>query len=192
MKIKLHALLRRIFIKPTVPWGVFFAFIFIAMGITWYGFTKGSQKQETNLLERHVLGEEIVNREVFFTVHSVRHDSKGAGPLVPKKGNEFLGVMFTLYNNSNKSFDFAPLLHFHVKDDAGNIYGVVAIPNSTEQLPGSISPHDKLREEVGFEVPKNARGLTLYFDPHFDSSSLDPSIITVDLSSGGFWDFFIR
>lgn len=173
------------FVKPAIPWGVFLIFIMVSMMVTWFALDEGEIRQEKSLFGHYYLGDEITTPTVTLTVHGVRSDAKGTGPLVPKKGYEFIIADVTFQNNTEKPFDLAPLLFFHIKDDTGKVYNVTAVPTQTNQLSGPVLPHDKVREEIGFEVIKDAKEPVLYFE----TGRRDYPVIAVDLDKKSFWDF---
>lgn len=120
-------------------------------------------KHET--LSTGPIGVKIIHPTVAFTVHGVRKDTTGAGPLTPRKDSQFIIVDLSIENLASTSLDIAPILNFHMKDDAGWVYNSVAVPSTHEMLSGAILPGDTLREEVGFEVATSATGLRLYYEP---------------------------
>lgn len=153
------------FKQPKISLGVFLLFIILSVCVVWLAATIGGREQRSNLSIVHRIGEQVKTDTLIFSVESVRRDEIGAGPLTPRTGYEFIVPTITLKNTSETSFNFIPLLYLHVKDSAGNVYNVVAIPSESNQLSGPILPHDVIREEIGFEVAKGAEGLTLHFDP---------------------------
>lgn len=58
------------------------------------------------------------------------------------------------------------------------MYTIAAIPSRGAQFSGSILPGDTIREEIGFEVARDALDLTLYFEPGI----ADQTMIAVDLT----------
>lgn len=162
-KTRLSRAARSLFVSPRIPIGVFAFFILCTMAITWYAIATSSRQlppPPTSRIEETVSlpGTDLV-------VESVRRDASGAGPLTPHPDNEFIVVMVTLVNTSERTFELVPLLSFHIKDAAGNVYNVTAVPSDSNQLSGPLLPHDTIREEIGFEVPKGASGLRMLFEP---------------------------
>jgi len=174
------------FTQPKVSFGVFLLFIALSVGVTWFAGAVGEKEQRSNLLATHGIGEKIQTRELTLSVEGVRRDEIGAGPLVPRAGYEFIIPTITLKNTSEKPFDLIPLLYFHIKDNKGNVYNVVAIPSDSAELSGKIPPHDMIREEIGFEVIKGAQGLLLHFDP----GTFDQQTVVVNLEQNNSWGLF--
>jgi len=155
--------MRALFVSPRIPAGVCILFVFFAMGITWYATTLSSRQQPAPLSS--TLGETVALPGIDLVVESVRRDAHGTGPLVPRPGYEFVITTVTITNTSERPFELIPLLSFHVKDAAGNVYSVAAVPSESNQLSGPLLPHDKIREEIGFEVLKDAPDLRMVFEP---------------------------
>lgn len=137
----------------------------MSSGISWQFSIRGVSLREAIVADRYHLGEEINSGGLSLVVESVRRDDKGSGPLKPIEGNEYVIVKINLKNNTSKSFDFIPLLFFHLKDSAGNVYESTAVPTDGAQLSGALLPQDSIREDIGFEVPKKTGNLVLYFEP---------------------------
>jgi uncharacterized membrane protein (DUF485 family) len=112
-----------------------------------------------------MIGERVTGYGIALTVHSVRYDDVGAGPLVPRPGYRFAIVDVTLENLTDQGFDFAPFLHFHVRDSDNHVYRMAVVPSESEQWSGKFLAKDMLREEIGFEVADEAKELRLYFEP---------------------------
>lgn len=174
------------FTRPKISLGVFLLFITLSLCVGWFAATTGDKEQRSNLSLVHRIGEQVQTNELTLSVESVRHDETGAGPLTPRAGYEFIIPTITLKNTSETSFDLIPLLYFHVKDTAGNVYTIVAIPSESNQLSGPILPHDMIREEIGFEVAKDAQGLSLYFDP----GTQNQQTVVIDLEKEQPWKLF--
>ena len=85
----------------------------------------------------------------------------------PNNGNKFLVVDVTIQNNGSTDYDISSMLNFYVKDVTGQKYpeDMLASSASNGTPPdGSISASDKLRGQVGFQIPVAATGLTFVFD----------------------------
>ena len=117
------------------------------------------------VLKAEPIGTRVVHPTVALTVHGVRNDVIGAGPLTPRKDTRFVIVDLSLENLASTTLDVAPILNFHIKDSAGWVYNSVAVPSMHEMLSGALLPGDILREEIGFEVATSATGLRLFYEP---------------------------
>lgn len=121
--------------------------------------TRGAHFETTKISER------AVGTDVALTVHTLREDLVGAGPLTPPQGMKFVVADLTVENISTSSIQIIPLLNFYLKDEAGHVYRNSAVISSHEMLSGEILPGDKLREEIGFAVPKDDQRWWLYYEP---------------------------
>lgn len=110
-------------------------------------------------------GMRIVQGTVALTVHGVRTDDVGIPPFTPFPEDRFVITELTIENLGSTTIDIIPLFNLHIKDALGYVYSVVAVPSEKDMLSGPLVAGDTLREEVGFEVKKNASGLKLYFEP---------------------------
>lgn len=85
----------------------------------------------------------------------------------PNEGNKFIVVDLTIENKGTTAITVSTLLQMWLKDDAGRKYDVdlMATSASGGSTPdGEISPGEKVRGQVGFQVPENATGLVFVFD----------------------------
>lgn len=85
----------------------------------------------------------------------------------PKAGYKFLVVDLTIENKSDKAVNISTMLQMALKDTTGQKYDVDFMANlaSGGSSPdGEISPGEKLRGQVGFQIPENATGLVFVFD----------------------------
>lgn len=85
-------------------------------------------------------------------------------PFVPHQGNTFIIPTVVITNLSSTTRDLIPTLSLYIKDIDGNIYNMAVAPLMTEQFGGPMLPHDKIRQEIAFEVKKGAKGLVFYFE----------------------------
>lgn len=175
---KIPRTVRAFFTIPKIPLGIFALFLVATIFITWFSLVIGYQTKQANLAEHQQINETIIVPGVTFAVESVRRDAVGAGPLAPREGYEFVIPTVSITNTGIAPIELVPLLHFHVRDRAGTVYTVAAIPSQGAQFSGSILPGDTIREEIGFEVARGALDLTLYFEPGI----ADRTMIAVDLA----------
>lgn len=85
----------------------------------------------------------------------------------PNAGNKFVVVDVTLENKGTKSENVSSMLQMSLKDSAGTQYKVdlMAVVASKGTSPdGELAVGEKLRGQVGFQVPENATGLVFVFD----------------------------
>jgi hypothetical protein len=163
---KIISFLKNIFTKPQIPSGLFIIGIVLAAGV---GYTavalKYLHESSVQIISlHHVAGENIETDGVTLTMESFRVDTKGVPGLAPSSGNEFIMPMVDITNHTNADLEMIPILYFSIKDADGNVYHPTAVPLMTDQLTGPILPGEKVREEIGFEIPLNSKDPALYFE----------------------------
>lgn len=151
-------------IKTTVSLHILVILLVITFILSWFISKNFQPKLIANINKIYKIGQVVTGDNYSFYIKEVRSDEKGAGPLVPKKGNKFIIPKIVLKNTSNESFEFIPFLFLYVKDSQGNVYASEAIVSEGNQSSGLLLGGDVLQEEVGFSVPKDAKGLTLFFE----------------------------
>lgn len=85
----------------------------------------------------------------------------------PNAGNKFLVVDLTIENKGTTAISVSTLLQMWLKDSSGQKYNVdlmASVAAGGSSPDGEIAPGEKLRGQVGFQVPQNATGLVFVFD----------------------------
>ncbi len=85
----------------------------------------------------------------------------------PDEGKKFLVVDLTIENGGATSISLSTLLQMSLKDSSGQKYDVdlmASVASGGTSPDGEISPGEKLRGQVGFQVPQDAAGLVFVFD----------------------------
>lgn len=121
----------------------------------------GEQAQTT-----YKVGDVIAIGELTLTVNEVS-TPKGDKFNKPKPGQRFVVVDLTLANTSTKEANVSALLQMELKDASGQKYNpdLMATTAAKGALPdGKLAPGEKLRGQVGFEVPESAVDLVFVFD----------------------------
>jgi len=121
--------------------------------------TKTKQQQTFKIGERVEMGELVI------TVNSVV-DSQGSEFLKPAAGHVFKIVDCTIENLSDQSQAISSLMMFKMADSEGYNYNVTITDSSKPSLDGELGPGRKMRGEIAFEVPTDATGLELIFEPN--------------------------
>jgi hypothetical protein len=85
----------------------------------------------------------------------------------PEAGKKFVAVELLIVNNSQSAMSISTLLQMSMKDDTAQKYDVdftasIAIGGSS--VDGELSPGERIRGKVGFQIPENAQGLQFVFD----------------------------
>lgn len=120
----------------------------------------------------HKIGEVVSvndkNLNVQFTVNGIR-EHKGTGVIKPNRGNKWVVASTEITNNGQEPQTFS-VVSFEIVDSKDNHYEVALLATTLEDVKspsGQLSPGEKRRGEVPFEVPENATGLKLLFKPKF-------------------------
>jgi|GEM_PF-1443549 Telomeric repeat-binding factor 2. len=128
----------------------------------------------------HNIGEVVSvkdqNLNVQFTVNGIR-EHKGKRALKPNQGNQWILVDTTIANQGEKPKTIS-VVSFTLLDSKNNQYDVALLTGALEDvksLTGQIAPGKRQRGEVGFEVPKGAKGLKLLFKPNVSDCSASDS-----------------
>ncbi len=68
---------------------------------------------------------------------------------------------------SDEAEVISSLMMFKMADSEGYNYSVTIADSSKPSLDGELGPGRKMRGEIAFEVPTDATGLELIFEPDF-------------------------
>ena len=117
-------------------------------------------------LQTYNIGDVIQIGSLILTVNGVTNPP-GDQFNQPSTGKKFVVVDLTIENKGTTSISVSSLLQMSLKDSTGQKYDVdlmasVASGGSTPD--GEIVVGDKLRGQVGFQVPTDATGLMFVFD----------------------------
>lgn len=120
------------------------------------------------------VGDRVETEDYFVTVKGVR---KSSGNIAPKSGDTYLLVDVLVENKTVDEKTVSSMLSSSVRDEEGIKYTVTIGADNKGSLDGTLLPKDKLRGEVAFEVPKEAKGFRYYFE----TSLFGGKTIVVDL-----------
>lgn len=106
----------------------------------------------------------------------------------PEEGKQFVVVDVMLVNQGNRSVSVSSLLQMELKDETEQRYDVDLMASTAAGASGpdgEISPGERVRGKVGFQVPAGAPGLTFIFEPDFWSTgkvfvALGPDPVAVE------------
>lgn len=85
----------------------------------------------------------------------------------PKDGSKFIVVDLTIENKSAKAAQISTMLQMKLKDDTGQQYDINLMTQAAsggKSPDGEIAPGEKIRGQIGFEIPTGAKGLVFVFD----------------------------
>jgi len=111
------------------------------------------------------IGDAVKMGDLIFTVLGVR-EVKAKDIIKPQEGKKWIAVELEIQNQGSKSQAISTLLMFKLVDSDGYKYSIGLVPDLKGQLDGELASGRKVRGEVGFEIPKNAKGLELIIEPN--------------------------
>ncbi len=85
----------------------------------------------------------------------------------PDEGNKFVVVDLVFVNHGEDSTSISTMLQMNLKDDTAQMYGIdlmAQVASGGTSPDGEIVPGEKIRGQVGFQVPQDAQGLVFVFD----------------------------
>lgn len=151
------------------PVGVFLA-ICLTAGLSWLGWVAARPHWLASRITANV-GQTIVLDGVSLTVTSPRILANDP-PFEPQPGSVYNILTVTVHNGTALPIQLIPLLQFHLLDEAGNVYPIIALASTSAQLSGPIPPLERIREDLAFEVPAHAAGLRLWFEPGIEGQNV--------------------
>ncbi|MBE3549828.1 MAG: DUF4352 domain-containing protein [Brockia lithotrophica] len=110
------------------------------------------------------VGDQIKMGNLVFVVNGTREVKDEF--MNPNPGNIFLAVDVTVENVGEKPEPVSSLMMFDLRDAEGNRYNRTLAGSKTTP-DGEVAPGKKLRGEVVFEVPKDAKGLEFIIKSEF-------------------------
>ena len=160
--------------------------VLIIIGAASGGSNNGTQKVGTNTTPttqvqqpqavNYKVGDQIKSGDFVFSVNSVSKD-QGTAYVKPTAGSIYIIPNVTIQNNGKTKSAVSTLLQMYIKDSEGNKYSPALTTNATGKVDGELLAGDKVKGDVGFEVPLSATGLKFYFTPEW----LTGDTIVVDL-----------
>jgi len=136
--------------------------------------TQEPPSQPTNVTYK--VGDQIKSGDYVVSVNSVRK-STGSQFMKPKDGSVYIIPNVTVQNNSSDKTTISSLLQMYIKDSEGNKYSPALTTDATGKVDGELLGGEKVKGDVGFEVPKTATGLKFYYT----AAWLTGQSITIDL-----------
>ncbi|SNX53638.1 DUF4352 domain-containing protein [Thermoanaerobacterium sp. RBIITD] len=126
--------------------------------------TGNQTKQEAKKPEIFKIGDTVKMDKLNITVNGVRY-SNGSDFLKPEDGKVYAIVDATIENIDSKAQTVSSMLMFKLADSDGYNYNST-IGDTKAQLDGEVGAGRKMRGEVAFEIPKDAKGLEFIFEPN--------------------------
>lgn len=124
-----------------------------------------TEPANTKQQEIFKIGERVEMGKLVITVNSVI-DSPGGQFLKPASGHIYKIADCTIENLGDGATVISSLAMFSIVDSEGYKYNETFTEDSKSNLGGELGPGRKMRGRVAFEVPSNATGLELIFEPN--------------------------
>jgi hypothetical protein len=137
-------------------------------------YIKFKNPQET--IEAAELGNTLEFSKVDITLNSLREDKDG-GLFEPEEGMMYAIIDLTIENKSSESISSSSLMQIDVFDDSGHFYSTSLFAETKGSIEGEISPGQKKRGEVGFEVLEQSESLYMLLD--YDWLESDPKLVKI-------------
>lgn len=140
--------------------------IFVDLGQSPISYDPPSELDGEATLDMHSIGETITIGDFALTVNGVTFP-EGDGFNKPDDGKRFVIVDVTFDNVSGDATNLSSLLQMTLRDSTGQKYDVDLMANvaSGGSSPdGELVAGEKLRGQVGYQVPIDATGLVFVFD----------------------------
>jgi hypothetical protein len=121
----------------------------------------GETSQQT-----YKVGDVVAMGTTILTVNEVQYPA-GDDFIKPNAGYKFLVVDLTLENQGATAISVSTLLQMSLKDSTSQQYDIdimASVASGGSSPDGEIAPGEKLRGQVGFQVPETATGLVFVFD----------------------------
>jgi uncharacterized Zn finger protein len=112
------------------------------------------------------VGDAIKIGDIVLTVNEVKMP-KTSQFAKPEKGKRFLIVDLTLENKAAKAANLSSMLQMQLKDGSGQAYSVDIMASTAtggKTPDGELAPGEKIRGQIGYQVPEDAKDLTFVFD----------------------------
>ncbi len=138
--------------------------------------TQTGQTTQPQTATTYKVGDQIQSGDYVVSVNAVRKSS-GSGFVKPKEGSAYVIPNVTIQNNSKDKTTISSLLQMYVKDDEGNKYDPALTSDATGKVDGELLAGEKVKGDVGFEIPTTAKGLKFYYT----AAWLTGQSITIDL-----------
>jgi len=123
-----------------------------------------------------VVGDTLEFSNVNITINSMREDKNG-GLFEPDEGMMYALIDLTIENKSSESISSSSLMQINMFDGQGHYYSTSLFAETKGSIEGEISPGQKKRGEVGFEVLEKAESLYMLLD--YDWLESDPKLVQI-------------
>lgn len=125
---------------------------------------KGGSGAQSEAAKASKIGEAVPVGNVKLTVNSVRY-TPGEGDDAAAEGYTYLVVDTTVENTGKEAFTSRATVQFQVMSSEGFAFDKTSIPGLNGNIDGEVAPGAKVTGEIAFQVPKDAKGLQLFYVP---------------------------
>lgn len=150
------------------------AFLVISLAIMACGSTTTATKvgEATSIptsapvVTQYKIGDIIQIGSMTMTVNSVSNPT-GDQYNQPESGKKFVVVDLTFENKGAESANISSMLQMSLKDATGQAYDVdisAEVASGGKSPDGEIAAGEKLRGQIGFQVPTDAKGFQFVYD----------------------------
>ncbi len=112
------------------------------------------------------IGDSLRMEDVVVTLNGVRL-SEGGDFFKPEDGHVFFLADFSVNNNSDESINVSSMMQFDLVDGDGYSQDMSIYVDAKGDMDGQIGAGRTKSGEIAWEVPRDARGLELVFEPDF-------------------------
>lgn len=112
------------------------------------------------------VGKVVTVEDIQYTVSGFKY-SNGSADFAPEAGNSYCLIDISVKNNTKKEAPISSMLMFDLTDADGKSYdislgGLVSLEGEKlAQLDGNVAASSEMRGGLAYEVPQNAKGITL-------------------------------
>lgn len=109
------------------------------------------------------IGDVIKMGDLTIVVNSVRTD-QGNEFIKPDEGNIYYIIDVTVENKGEEETTISSLAMFELYDEEGYNYSITVGPETKGKVDGNLGARRKMRGELAYEIPADAKGLELVFE----------------------------
>ncbi|WP_314585289.1 DUF4352 domain-containing protein [Paenibacillus terrigena] len=131
---------------------------------------EAEKKEEKKAPESYKVGDAVDFNNLTVTLNGVR-ESKGK-LIKPKDGKKFVVVDVTVENKGDADKTISSLIQTAMSDGDGYSYSIALSDDEKASLNGNVAAGKKLRGEVTFELPKEAKELEFTFKGALEKGSI--------------------
>lgn len=122
--------------------------------------------------EKYKIGDVVQIGDITLVVNKFS-DAKPTEYFKPDAGKKFVVVDVTFENKGSKAATVSSMLQMTLKDDTGQAYNIDLGAQSAsggKSPDGELAAGEKLRGQIGYQVPADAKGFEFVFDASLFSS----------------------